>query len=605
MESIVEHIPHMIFVKDGQDLRFVRFNKAGEELLGYSRDDLIGCNDYDFFPKEEADFFTQKDRAVLAAHGVVDIPEEPIQTREKGLRYLHTKKIPIFDENGNAQYLLGISEDITDAKQIASELRDAKEAAEAASQAKSDFLARISHEIRTPMNAIMGMTELALDTELSADQKEYIESVRQSSSHLLRIINDILDFSRVDAGVLSLVPVTFDLFEVVEEAARSAEAMLGARPITLEMDLSEDLPRHVVTDPDRLRQVLLNLLGNAVRFTARGEIELRAFSGAKDGEIEFTVRDTGIGIPKQVQANIFEAFSQSPDSAAAGGGTGLGLAISARLVELMGGRIWVNSEVGAGSTFHFTVRVLPAEEGVRGLEDDQAAAIELPPLRVLLAEDHAVNRALAVRLLENAGHDVVVARDGREAVAMFQRHPVDLVLMDVRMPELDGLEATRAIRDLEAGSGAHTPVIALTAHAMRGDRERCLDAGMDGYVAKPISRAALFKAIAVVIGDGHPGRLQRGAAVPMSSPGDPLESQRAFFLQSSRDEVVAIEDALSRGDCEEAARLAHGLAGSTGFFKEQEASARARELMGIAESGDVDQARRCLESLSRAVQAME
>ncbi len=731
--SLVESLPINVFRKDREG-RIVFANQRYCDTLGKPLKKLVGKTDYDLFSKELSDKYCNDDRWVLQT-GLPfhDIEEHP--SPDSGKIFVEVLKAPVTDADGRRVGIQGMFWDVTARKRAEQALREAKEMAEAANQAKSDFLANMSHEIRTPLNAIIGMTDLLIDTPLERSQREYLSMVQQSGESLLTLINDILDFSKIEAGKLEIENQSFNPRDRLADSMRTLALRAHDKGLELAMRIDAKVPRRIIGDIARLRQVLVNLVGNAIKFTHAGEIiveiDVETFSEL-EVSLKFTVSDTGIGIPENKITNIFDEFMQADSSTTRQyGGTGLGLAIGARLVDLMGGELQVYSLVGQGSRFFFTLKFpvdpytdevdeaidmsdvpvllvddnqtnlrildemmrswgmktftadsaeralgllkslaaakqpvaivlsdvnMPQSDGYEmakwirsepsismtpiilltsggrqgesqlrrelnihsqlfkpvkqselldsiatalgkqlvALPDGEVAgaAGEARSLKILLAEDNVVNQRLAIGLLEKYGHQVRVVTNGRDCVDVFESESFDMVLMDVQMPEMDGIEATRAIRELERNTSQRIPIIAMTAHAMSGDRDRCIDAGMDDYVAKPIRVGDLMRAVGAHVDKSQLAApsIDAGQSVNWGDAFETVGGDRELlvdlvnvFLEERAAMIGEIRSAIDADDPRELRRCAHAMKGALKHLGAQLAAQTALKLEQLGE----------------------
>lgn len=486
--------------------RFTFINKAYCETFGLSPADREGVSYKTAYAPEIGKLFRETYNKVYRTGKPAKI--EYSMRLHNGKQVFNEQSVSLMrDVQGIPIGFMAIIRDGLKREQNEMELRRAKQAAESASQIKGQFLANMSHEVRTPLNGVIGMIELLSYTNPTLEQQELLETAQGAAQNLLVVINDILDLTKIEAGKLELDRIGFNLQEAITEIICITLIQAKKKGLELSCEMAAQVPTMVTGDPVRLKQVLLNLLGNAVKFTQKGQIAVRVQPEALDKNtvtLRFSVRDSGVGIPIEKQQVIFEPFSQGDASTTRKfGGTGLGLAICSRIVELMGGKIWLESRIGEGSTFHFTTvlgvsacdRPDPMEEA--RMDDCRENCRDL---KILLVEDNLLNQRLAERLLHKLGHQVIGADNGIEALNHLREQHFDLVLIDIQMPEMDGFSATAAIRALEDQDKAGVPIVAMTAHAMKGDRERCLESGMNDYISKPISGDALKAVIARVLG---------------------------------------------------------------------------------------------------------
>jgi len=604
LKQMINAIPDLIFYKNMNSV-FLGCNEAfSKKIIGKDEHEIIGKTDFDFIKDVElATFFQQKDCEVMET-GKIHSNEEKI-TLNNGCKIdIETIKVPFYDEMDKIAGLIGIARDISHYKKNEQELMEAKAIAEKANVMKSQFLANMSHEIRTPMNGIIGFLELLNMSNLSTEQKEFVRQAKTASGVLLYVINDILDFSKIEAGKLTMENTEFPIKTAIEDVVSSLALKAAEKNIKLYTMIKESVPQEVVGDPARLRQILNNLVGNAVKFTERGEVAVIVDCIEEEHEIgllKFAIKDTGIGIHQDDIHKLFQSFNQTDTSTTRKyGGTGLGLAISKELVKMMAGNIVVESTLGEGSTFSFEIRLKIAQRaleqqkvcekmndvgaamGLEGEEENRSivrkdlAKRDKKPLkkRILVVEDNDMNRKIIITMLR-AHHMICdVAVNGSKALQAVADKEYDIVFMDCQMPVMDGYQSTMEIRKLE-GSGKHCVIIAMTANAMEGDRAKCIEAGMDDYISKPINFEVMLKMIAEYTGQSKQNAepfslIYNSIGGLVNDTGFDKEDAQELFATYTKYLPKMLEDVkktIAQNDFEKLQRVAHQLKGSSGNLR--------------------------------------
>ncbi len=486
--------------------KIVAWNPFTEKMLEMGKAELFNKPVKDIYPERE---WRKIRKLKIRLKGQLSGINTQVIKKDGSILDVDASISVLKDSQGKVVGSIGILRDISKQKRIQDALLNAKIAAEGANSSKSMFLAKMSHELRTPMNAVIGMLDLTLDTPLSDEQRDNLKVAKDAAGNLLGVLNDILDLSKAEAGKITVEQIEISLRDVIKSVCKGLAVLAQNKGLELRHSLADDIPALVMGDPVRIRQIIINLVNNSIKFTHKGyvEVSVRQVSCSNgESELHFAVSDSGIGIPKDRQNSLFEVFSQVDESTSRRyGGTGLGLAICKKLVEMMDGRIWIESEEGKGSSFNFRIRLkvstntAPASSGWQDPALPVGQVDSVGRLRILLAEDNLVNQRIAARVLEKRGWEVICAVNGREVLDIVGKSHFDLILMDDHMPEMTGVEATVIIRTEEKQTGLHIPIIAMTANAMTGDREKYLAQGMDAYISKPIDREMLFQTIINVV----------------------------------------------------------------------------------------------------------